>query len=1608
MLTYYGSRSTAYTWKLSNTVQYADENFAREIMQLFSIGMYKLRQDGSQILDSNGAPIRAYTNDEIVEYARAWTGFEARIYRGNIEIPLWNHVDPMKINIDIRDVFPKMGLDRKYIGEGYPLCSDLPEKAFLKAGATYRLLGSTSHPELVTIPKKWATDPKAKRVQLQPNVLSSLFGKLCGSSDPKSCNFRSKVVLDSDIVCSDNIECSVETLQVVEVIPGIFYEYTRSPCVYQAFYKDPRAIFRRKHTSEIMCADPRTIEAYVACCGANGNYWDEFVSLDLDIVFMCVIYLLVLIMANFYYEQYWGEKTSLAAANKRCNQQLCNRSQKPSCDASNLNLGTLCEDNGYYWSTAPCTLQAKVKNDGTVAIVHSFDKREPNAVMKHVHNDTKTFFRVDWSSEGYEFIVSSCNNIPYCTLSIDEVCVCDVTVEEKQVYFDRDRPSADDILRELRIGAFDTSLTQSSWVTESYNDVKVYMMNGQLTANSIFEVLDTNGVRHLRKNLKSLVRFQGAETSFRNPVHFISLSDPALHQAQDETDAALDHYFYHPNTAPFLAIRFIQRFGISNPSPGYVSRVAAAFKLGIYTFTQGAINITYGNGKYGNLGSMIASLLLDREARSILLDADPTHGSFKEPLLKVIGLMRALDFRLYEDVGFVDFDVSINLKIGQMAHALPSVFSFFSPFYTTGFVGEASLVVPEVQVMTGPRNVDFINGLLSMIKYGLSSCYGGLGRYQWWTPYDCSKYTVGGINDGSLGSLTFTPPDGSSAIQVTKELATLLTAGRLSRTSRDFISQIIGSEPNITIGVKKAQQLIITSPEFHTTNIIRKSGATRPEVEAPKASSKAYKAIVYVFLEGGMDSFNLLVPHTCSETNSEGQTLLEQYNAERTILALESHERYRVINADGQPCSQFVVNKDLEIVERLYKAGDLAFFANVGVLNQPVNQNNYYVVTKTALFGHNTMLDETQKLDPYEKSPGTGMLGRMCDVLKRLGYNSQPISIQDASVATVGLPGSGPEPLIVSAYETTRFNPLSSSESFTVRPYVMTLNNGTKFQSSLYGELWSQRLQKALFDNELILKALAASNLATSFSSADYSAKFKAVASLISSFQQRGTDRDVFYVPLGSWDHHSDLKVSLSANFIKLNEALTAFSNEMKAQGQWNTVTVVLTSEFSRTLTANSGKGSDHAWGGNYFMMGGAVKGGKIYGSYPRDITPAGPLNVGRGRLIPTLSWESMMNAMIQWMGVETEADLEYCMPNRKRAGAPLFYVTDIFENIAGFPTSSPFSVTNLPTMNPTLKPSQNPTNSPTIQPTLKPSENPTVNPTISPTLLPSESPTNSPTFELSKSPTSSPTLNPTLELSKSPTNSPTTISSDSPTPIPTFTLISNNTIDCPLAPNSIDFEFNGPVRFSIPSSSESICVLHQITSSSEVFKPVGRTYAGNAWEASSGDFSTLAWYCTTAHCTVDLPILPSGSAYRVTSFSPPEIFRDDGRDEIARFLEQATFGITQSDLLLFNTNNLIKSFGEWIKEQQDVIPMTSHRAYFRKRSNARMETATRNGPVTHPCQKGTTYRRFAFSMKDSEKYLEIKTFGNKKIIRMDGFVRTVVEGEITGGWQDIIWRDGR
>jgi len=353
-----------------------------------------------------------------------------------------------------------------------------------------------------------------------------------------------------------------------------------------------------------------------------------------------------------------------------------------------------------------------------VGIVHSpVDPDITNdKINPLVRNDTQTFFRVEWSGKVTP-LAQICGDLPACQVTLDNMCLCDVDVSETQVFVAV--PNRDDVLRMLHIGAFEPS----GAATGSLNGVTWYNSNGstELSKDTIFAFVDDNGVRRLRKNMKSTANIAGTNMEFRNPVHFMSFTEPELRDAQHETDAALDHYFYHPNTGPFLALRFAQRFGISNPSPRYIEAMANAFRTGRYSVGS----VSFGSGTYGDLGAMVACVVLDREARTPLLDADPSFGSLREPLLKYMGLMRSMDFRKTKDV-LVDFTWAVGAKIGQMAHDIPSVFSFFLPEYSLqGPIDRASLVAPEGQVLTSTRIVDSLNAYLSLIKYGLSQCWGG-------------------------------------------------------------------------------------------------------------------------------------------------------------------------------------------------------------------------------------------------------------------------------------------------------------------------------------------------------------------------------------------------------------------------------------------------------------------------------------------------------------------------------------------------------------------------------------------------------------------------------------------------------------------------------------------------------------------------------------------------------------------------------------------------------------------------------------------------------------------------------------------------------------------
>lgn len=143
---------------------------------------------------------------------------------------------------------------------------------------------------------------------------------------------------------------------------------------------------------------------------------------------------------------------------------------------------------------------------------------------------------------------------------------------------------------------------------------------------------------------------------------------------------------------------------------------------------------------------------------------------------------------------------------------------------------------------------------------------------------------------------------------------------------------------------------------------------------------------------------------------------------------------------------------------------------------------------------------------------------------------------------------------------------------------------------------------------------------------------------------------------------HFDIAKPLADRFAEINDGIVKFKEAMEAQAVWEDVTVVVVSEFARTLMGNTGNGSDHAWGGNFLVASGSLDGGKVLGEFPNRLTNDGDLVFSPGVVIPTMPWEGLWDPIARWFGVTSEDALNIVLPNRGVFTDMLMSVTDVFK----------------------------------------------------------------------------------------------------------------------------------------------------------------------------------------------------------------------------------------------------------------------------------------------------------------------------------------------------------
>lgn len=491
------------------------------------------------------------------------------------------------------------------------------------------------------------------------------------------------------------------------------------------------------------------------------------------------------------------------------------------------------------------------------------------------------------------------------------------------------------------------------------------------------------------------------------------------------------------------------------------------------------------------------------------------------------------------------------------------------------------------------------------------------------------------------------------ADSVVGEMDTLLTGGRLEPANRAIIAAAYVDEAArrdiLAVdahkkGLRKAQQLFTATPEFHITNSLMQEPGIR-EMKAETAPESpppvvGYKAIVYLYFDGAMDSYSAVVPHSsCGSTN-----LPTQYQDVRGDVAIPLGQLNQIVDSSGsQPCDVFGLHPSLTHFQQMYSNKEAAVIANVGPLVEPITKAEFESESKEvppALFAHNTQKLITQTVFAQDSTAG-GVLGRIGDAInaQESAVKGEIVEIFDAySISGTpkvleGAPGVSRVADVLTGSGASGFVPAARR----IETQIRDLN--AHVANSIYGETFSEKVSSTLdridllgetIDGASILNPGCFNNLDTGIAQ-----QFKTVAQVIAARDSLQSKRDVFYTGHGGYDTHSDNGPQLTELLLDVNNAVECFTNELKAQGVWLNVTIVTASEFGRTLTSN-GQGTDHGWGGNHFVFGGSVKGGQILGTFPSDLTDSGPLNIGRGRLIPTTSWEAVWHAVSSWFGVSS------------------------------------------------------------------------------------------------------------------------------------------------------------------------------------------------------------------------------------------------------------------------------------------------------------------------------------------------------------------------------------
>jgi uncharacterized protein (DUF1501 family) len=404
-----------------------------------------------------------------------------------------------------------------------------------------------------------------------------------------------------------------------------------------------------------------------------------------------------------------------------------------------------------------------------------------------------------------------------------------------------------------------------------------------------------------------------------------------------------------------------------------------------------------------------------------------------------------------------------------------------------------------------------------------------------------------------------------------------------------------------------------------------------------------YKALVCLFLYGGNDANNVIVPHDTSGYAS--------YAAARGVLAVPRETLLPLTFSNGDP-RDFGFHPNLPELQALFNSGKLGVVSNVGTLVAPITRAQYLAggaAVPEHLFSHSDQSVQWQTSVP-DQPLRTGWGGRSADLLRSLNTGSNiSLAISVAGTNTFEV-GNTVIPYQVSPGGSIAFTGLSGSAIADAR-YQGFQNLMALPRNNLFAQTYSDTVTRAINNNALLTAALAsAPPLTTVFPASSLASQLNMVAKIIAARDALGMRRQLFFCAVSGYDTHGD-QLTAHANLLtELSQGMSAFYNATVELGVAPDVATFTASDFGRTFPTN-GSGSDHGWGSHQFVMGGGVQGGRLFGTFP-TLAVNGPDDTGQGRWIPTTSVDEFSATLASWFGVSA-TDLPTVLPNIGRFANP-------------------------------------------------------------------------------------------------------------------------------------------------------------------------------------------------------------------------------------------------------------------------------------------------------------------------------------------------------------------